>query len=62
MFLEKKYFNRINRREKRKNQGHGVMKNIMREREKHHFLLDISTVGGQIKLGHLKFNLCKSDH
>jgi hypothetical protein len=20
------------------------------------------TVGGQIKLGHLKFNLCKSDH
>jgi hypothetical protein len=21
-----------------------------------------STVGGQIKLGHLKFNLCKSDH
>jgi hypothetical protein len=24
--------------------------------------LDIGTVGGQIKLGHLKFNLCKSDH
>jgi hypothetical protein len=22
----------------------------------------ICTVGGQIKLGHLKFNLCKSDH
>jgi hypothetical protein len=22
----------------------------------------IRTVGGQIKLGHLKFNLCKSDH
>jgi hypothetical protein len=27
------------------------------------FLLNqLSTVGGQIKLGHLKFNLCKSDH
>jgi hypothetical protein len=23
---------------------------------------DGHTVGGQIKLGHLKFNLCKSDH
>jgi hypothetical protein len=23
---------------------------------------NIGTVGGQIKLGHLKFNLCKSDH
>jgi hypothetical protein len=22
----------------------------------------VGTVGGQIKLGHLKFNLCKSDH
>jgi hypothetical protein len=25
-------------------------------------LLEIGTVGGQIKLGHLKFNQCKSDH
>jgi hypothetical protein len=25
-------------------------------------LLNQCTVGGQIKLGHLKFNLCKSDH
>jgi hypothetical protein len=24
--------------------------------------INIRTVGGQIKLGHLKFNLCKSDH
>jgi hypothetical protein len=23
---------------------------------------EVCTVGGQIKLGHLKFNLCKSDH
>jgi hypothetical protein len=23
---------------------------------------NIGTAGGQIKLGHLKFNLCKSDH
>jgi hypothetical protein len=26
------------------------------------FFVRHSTVGGQIKLGHLKFNLCKSDH
>jgi hypothetical protein len=25
-------------------------------------LLNICTVGGQIKLGHVKFNLCKSDY
>jgi hypothetical protein len=25
-------------------------------------LIDFGTVGGQIKLGHLKCNLCKSDH
>jgi hypothetical protein len=25
-------------------------------------VLLVGTVGGQIKLGHLKFNLCKSDH
>jgi hypothetical protein len=25
-------------------------------------LKKVCTVGGQIKLGHLKFNLCKSDH
>jgi hypothetical protein len=26
------------------------------------FNMYLGTVGGQIKLGHLKFNLCKSDH